>query len=78
MDSINTPHARVSLDTIYELMLQTQNKVTEMNSLLERTSESKEDHERRIRFLERAVWVAAAIGALGGTGLQTVITAVGA
>lgn len=31
------------------------------------------DHENRIRFLEKAVWVAAGLGMAGGAGLGTLL-----
>lgn len=41
---------------------------------LEKPSRSPTDIERRVRFLERAIWVAAGIGIAGGGLVSTLLT----
>jgi len=65
-------NAEVSLDEIYRLMLEMREDLIALKAA--NVAKTVEDHETRIRALERLVWkaagAAAAVGALLGVALQ--------
>lgn len=67
------PHAKVSLNTIYEVSLDTQRRVIKIEGQLDELSADSKDHENRIRALEKRVWVTAGAALIGGAGLSEVI-----
>lgn len=67
------PYVKVSLDLIYTELMAVKADVAEMKAAS--TAAIVADHEGRIRTLEKWVWGAAGIAAVGGAGLGQLITA---
>ena len=60
-------HVVVTLAQIYSVVLEVQVDVSDIKTALTEVSKKTEDHETRIRALERRVWAAGgAGGAIGG------------
>lgn len=60
-------HVVVTLTEIYDAVMKVQVDVADIKTSLENVSKKTEDHELRIRALERRVWAAGgAGGAIGG------------
>lgn len=63
----NTPGVVVTLTQIYDQILEMRGDVTDIKTKLENLTSKTDDHESRIRSLERRVWAAGgAGGAIGG------------
>jgi len=56
------PHFVITLRDVYEAVQSLAKKV-------EGVPDQVADHESRLRYLERAVWISAGVGAAGGLGL---------
>ena len=62
-----SPGVVVTLTQIYDQILEMRSDVTDIKTKLETLTSKTDDHESRIRSLERQVWAAGgAGGALGG------------
>ena len=72
-DTESTPFVKVSLDLIYTELMTVKADVAEMKSAS--TAATVADHEGRLRTLEKWVWGAAGIAAVGGAGLGQLVTA---
>lgn len=59
-------HVVVTLDSIYSLALQTRDDVRDIKNKLNDLTDDSEDHEARIRSLERKVYYAAGVAAAVG------------
>ena len=73
-----SPHAKVSLNAIYDVTLDTQRRVISIEEKMQELSEDSKDHEKRIRALERKVWIAAGFAAAAGAGVSQLWQALGA
>lgn len=62
------PVVKVTLDSMYQLLLEIRTDVNSMKS----NKDSIDDHEQRIRALEKWIWRASGLAALGGAGLGQV------
>lgn len=72
------PSVAVTLGEIYKLVLETRDTTRDTKTAVEALTVSADDHEARIRSLERKVWVSAGVAAVGGAGLwQGLATAFG-
>lgn len=69
----SAPYVKVSLDLIYTELMAVKSDVGEMKAAS--TVAVVADHEGRIRTLEKWVWGASGIAAVGGAGLSQLITA---
>ncbi|GAA1147837.1 hypothetical protein GCM10009651_35710 [Microbacterium natoriense] len=69
----SAPYVKVSLDLIYTELMAVKADVAEMKAAS--TAAIVADHEGRIRTLEKWVWGASGIAAVGGAGLSQLITA---
>lgn len=67
--SNQTPRVEVTLKEVYDLLLEVSKKVNSM----EPQKGQLDDHEQRIRSLEKWIWRASGMAALGGAGLGQVI-----
>ncbi len=71
-DTNPTPHVKVTLDAIYTELLAIRSELAALN--VESVTKDVEDHETRIRSLERWVWGAAGLGTIGGAGLSQILS----
>ena len=67
---MTTPNAEITLKEVYDILVDVRDDVTTIKKELENTSKDVDDHESRIRALERTIWKAAGgaavLGAVGG------------
>ncbi|WP_159795621.1 hypothetical protein [Puerhibacterium puerhi] len=70
------PHAKVSLESIYEVSLDTRERVIRIEGQLKELNDSRDDHEARIRNIERRLWIIAGASMVGGAGLGEVLSRV--
>lgn len=61
------PSVKVTLDAIYDTVLKIDKKLDPIPARID-------DHEHRLRALERQVWVWVGAASIGGGGLVTLIT----
>lgn len=66
-------HVIVTIESIYELLVDVRDDVREVRTTGEATSRQARDHEHRIRSLEQKVWVAAGLAAAFGAGLSQLV-----
>ena len=63
-----TANAEISLKEVYEVLVEVRDDVTSIKKELENTTKDVDDHEARIRQMEKAQWrwagAAAAVGAV--------------
>lgn len=64
--------AIITVREVYDLVLQVKEKLDGQD--VAAMQKDIEDHEQRIRGLERFVWGAAGIGAVGGAVLSQIVT----
>lgn len=67
--------AEITLKEVYDVVVEVRQDVTAIKEKLDATQVDVRDHETRLRSLEKLVWGAAGIGAVGGAGLAQVFTA---
>ena len=65
--------AVITLRELYDIMVEVRTDVTQIKGTLESTNQKVNDHESRLRALEKWVWGAAGIGAVGGAGLAQIL-----
>lgn len=58
------PFVKVTLDTIYFMVSEVRDEVRELRSDLKDVVDQSDDHEERIRSLERKVWAFSGIAAI--------------
>lgn len=66
----------VSLESIYVLSLETRDNVLEVKRDVQALSAHADDHEGRIRHLERKIYAVSGVAALLGAGLSQVVEAI--
>jgi len=69
-------HVKVGLPEIYKAVTDTRDRVIIIEEKIDALAADSEDHESRIRSLERKVWGAAGIGVGGGAALAELISRV--
>lgn len=71
--SDEAPHVKVTLDDIYAIVIDTRDTLVSTTDELKELNKDNADHESRIRALEKRVWIAAAVGMVGGAGLPEIV-----
>ena len=67
-----TPPAEISLREVYDLLIIVRDDLTTMKAT--DTASRVDDHETRLRAVEKWIWGAAGIGAVGGAVLGQVVS----
>lgn len=66
-----TPPAEISLREVYDLLIIVRDDLTAIKAT--DTAKRVDDHETRLRAVEKWVWGAAGIGVIGGAALGQVV-----
>lgn len=66
--------AEITLKEVYDILVEVRTDVTSIKADLKNTSEDVQDHEARLRVVEKWIWGAAGAGAVGGAGLSQIIS----
>jgi cell division protein FtsL len=64
------PYAKVSLEKVYEVVLDVQGRTIRIEQQISDLSKDRDDHEARIKALERKIWVMSGLALAGGAGLS--------
>jgi hypothetical protein len=75
--SDDEPSTRVTLRDVYDVASDVKTTVIRMEGQVGSLLADRDDHEVRIRALEKRVWTAAGIALAGGAGLGQVLAVVG-
>lgn len=74
MPELDESSAKVTMLMLYKELRETKEMLIEMRTDLHTQKRQADDHEQRIRSLERARWIIAGISAAGGGSVAAIIS----
>lgn len=70
---MSVPTVEITGREIYDLVQDVRREVQEMSGKVDALPTQINDHEGRLRYLERAIWIYTGVAAAGGAGLAQLV-----